>query len=46
MDPNGYPYHTMTYLGGSDLYQMCCICGDAGHLAAVFLRYVELLEIP
>ena len=46
VDPHGYPYHTTTYLGGSDLYPRCFVCGAMGHLTAVCPRYVELLEIP
>ncbi|KAL0731445.1 hypothetical protein Bca4012_027539 [Brassica carinata] len=46
VDPHGYPYHTMTYLGGSDLYPMCLTCGVAGHLTADCRRYDELSEIP
>ncbi|KAH0862391.1 hypothetical protein HID58_079602 [Brassica napus] len=46
VDPHGYPYHTTTYLGGSDLYPRCFVCGAMGHLIAVCPRYVELLEIP
>ncbi|KAF3583925.1 hypothetical protein F2Q69_00029944 [Brassica cretica] len=46
VDPHGYPYHTTTYLGGSDLYPRCFVCGTMGHLTAVCPRYVELLEIP
>ncbi|KAG2307638.1 hypothetical protein Bca52824_027386 [Brassica carinata] len=46
VDPHRHPYHTMTYLGGSYLYQMCYICGDAGHLAVICTRYVEMMEIP
>ncbi|WZZ71192.1 hypothetical protein YC2023_082562 [Brassica napus] len=46
VDPHGYPYHTTTYLGGSDLYPRCFVCGEMGHLTAVCPRYVELLEIP
>ncbi|KAH0879551.1 hypothetical protein HID58_066945 [Brassica napus] len=46
VDPHGYPYHTTTYLGGSDLYPRCFVCGTMGLLTAVCPRYVELLEIP
>ncbi|KAG2283027.1 hypothetical protein Bca52824_054247 [Brassica carinata] len=46
VDPHGYPYHTTTYLGGSDLYSRCFVCGAMGHLTAVCPRYLELLEIP
>ncbi|KAF3559684.1 hypothetical protein F2Q69_00014407 [Brassica cretica] len=46
VDPHGYPYHTTTYLGGSDLYLRCFVCGAMGHLTDVCPRYVELLEIP
>ncbi|KAF2533267.1 hypothetical protein F2Q70_00030178 [Brassica cretica] len=46
VDPHGYSYHTTTYLGGSDLYSRCFVCGAMGHLTAVCPRYVELLEIP
>ncbi|KAF3554237.1 hypothetical protein F2Q69_00010973 [Brassica cretica] len=46
VDPHGYPYHTTTYLGGSDLYPRCFVCGAMGHLTTVCRRYVELLEIP
>ncbi|WZZ47639.1 hypothetical protein YC2023_043898 [Brassica napus] len=46
VDPHGYLYHTTTYLGGSDLYPRCFVCGAMGHLTAVCRRYVELLEIP
>ncbi|KAF3527312.1 hypothetical protein DY000_02039489 [Brassica cretica] len=46
VDPHGYPYHTTTYLGGSDLYPRCFVCGAMGHLTTVCPRYVESLEIP
>ncbi|KAH0849000.1 hypothetical protein HID58_091603 [Brassica napus] len=25
VDPHGHPYHTTTYLGGSDLYPRCFV---------------------
>ncbi|KAG2270654.1 hypothetical protein Bca52824_065209 [Brassica carinata] len=46
VDPHGYPYHTTTYLRGSDLYPRCFVRGTMGHLTAICPRYVELLEIP
>ncbi|KAL0730385.1 hypothetical protein Bca4012_026478 [Brassica carinata] len=46
VDPHGYPYHTMTYLGGRDLHPRCLACGGIGHLTGMCPRYDELSGIP
>ncbi|KAG2328612.1 hypothetical protein Bca52824_011340 [Brassica carinata] len=46
VDPHGYPYHTVTYLGGPNLHPRCLACRGIGHLTGMCPRYDELSGIP